>query len=169
MTKLSLSLCVLEGFNDEALQSNLRLFYDRALPNLSENIRCGNSLIGPDFYDQSQGTLFDLEEQLTINAFDWRDPVHGFGTILKNGGFDAVIGNPPYVRMQVLQDGNPKQVDYFRKRYGKYVSDNFDIYILFITKALELLNSRGVSGYILPHKFFKGNAGEKIRQYLSEK
>jgi len=154
VTKLSLSLCVLEGFNDETLQSNLRLFYDRALPNLSENIRCGNSLIGPDFYDQSQGTIFDLEEQLTINAFDWRDPVYGFGRILKEGGFDAVIGNPPYVSAKTHQAFAPKQREYLaQSEKFKTLYQKWDLYLAFMEKGLRLLSENGFLAMIVPYSF----------------
>ncbi len=71
VTKLSLLLKVLEGESGETLMNQLKLFHERALPDLSGNIRCGNSLIGPDFYD---GTLPDLlgdEDRYRINVFDW--------------------------------------------------------------------------------------------------
>ena len=81
---------VLEGENQETLKKQRRLFQVRALPDLSENIKCGNSLIGTDIY-QSQAHLFDHEEQFHINGFDWR---REFPQIIKAGGFDAVISNP---------------------------------------------------------------------------
>ena len=69
VTKLSLLLKALEGETDQTLKS-LELFHERALPDLSNNIKCGNSLIGSDFYDGKE-TLFDMEEQIKVNAFDW--------------------------------------------------------------------------------------------------
>ena len=88
VTKLSLLLRVLEG------EKNLVLFHnERALPDLADNIKCGNSLIGPDFYEGKQFTMFDDDERLRINAFDWHAE---FPHIFQDGGFDAVIGNPPY-------------------------------------------------------------------------
>ncbi len=87
VTKLSLLLKVLEGESDETLSKQLKLFQERALPDLGNNIKCGNSLIGPDFYDTSVGTLLSLgkggqggltailflddEERYRINVFDW--------------------------------------------------------------------------------------------------
>jgi hypothetical protein len=47
------------------------LLHERALPDLGDNIKCGNSLIGPDFYQQQQMTLLDEEERYRINVFDW--------------------------------------------------------------------------------------------------
>ncbi len=107
VTKLSLLLKVLEGESDESLASQLKMFHERALPDLGENIKCGNSLIGPDFYDdlfssnvgansnsplQGSNELTD-DERLRINVFDWKNE---FKEIMSNGGFDVVIGNPPY-------------------------------------------------------------------------
>ena len=118
VTKLSLLLKVLEGENNQTLERQLRFFHERALPDLGNNIKCGNSLIGPDFYDNdlfkshqdhagknhpsvsplAKGGLkgghgiFDEEERYRINVFDWNAE---FPEIMKAGGFDAVIGNPP--------------------------------------------------------------------------
>ena len=89
VTKLSLLLKVLEN----ETQESLKLFHERALPDLGDNIKCGNSLIGPDFYQNQQLSLYGEEEKYKINAFDWQA---GFPDIFKLGGFDAVIGNPPW-------------------------------------------------------------------------
>ena len=62
VTKLSLLLKVLEGETGETLQPQLQLFHERALPDLGGNIKCGNSLIGPDFYEGRQMSLLDEEE-----------------------------------------------------------------------------------------------------------
>ena len=101
VTKLSLLLKVLEGESDQTLNAQLRLFQERALPDLDRNIKCGNSLIGPDFYDIVQMSFFDEEERYRINVFDWQTE---FSEIIKSGGFDAVIGNPPYIRMENLRN-----------------------------------------------------------------
>ena len=71
VTKLSLLLKVLEGESQETLANQLRLFHERALPDLAGNIKCGNSLIGPDFYQDRQMSLLDEEEVYRVNAFDW--------------------------------------------------------------------------------------------------
>ena len=71
VTKLSLLLKVLEGESEQTLGSQLRLFQERALPDLARNIKCGNSLIGPEFHDGQQLGLLNDEERYRINAFDW--------------------------------------------------------------------------------------------------
>jgi adenine-specific DNA-methyltransferase len=153
VTKLSLLLKALEGMNNQVLQQEL--FNERVLPNLADNIKCGNSLVGTDFY--SQGTLgLTEDEQYKINPFDWSV----FG-----GQFDVVIGNPPYVRMQTM---DKKQTDYFREVYKSAGFGNYDLYILFIEKAYSLLNKTGLYGMILPHKFFTAEYGEGIRKVLAD-
>jgi len=94
VTKLSLLLKVLEGESQESLYSQLRMFQERALPDLDNNIKCGNSLIVPDFYDNRQFRMFD-DEYYRINVFDWKQawPEIFSG---ERPGFDVVIGNPPY-------------------------------------------------------------------------
>ena len=71
VTKLSLLLKVLEGESAERLESQLKLFRERALPDLNDNIKCGNSLVDTGFYGEQPLRLFDREVSYRINAFDW--------------------------------------------------------------------------------------------------
>jgi len=158
VTKLSLLLKVLEGENAETLGKSLRLFHERALPDLADNIKCGNSLIGPDFYEGKQLSLIDEEERYRINAFDWDTE---FPEIMTGGGFDAVIGNPPYVR--TLNFGEEKS--YFKLRYDS-ATGGYDLYILFMEKALGVVNEDGLVGLITPNKYFVADYGKGIRKQL---
>ncbi len=167
VTKLSLLLKVLEGESGETVDNQIRLFHKRALPDLGDNIKCGNSLIGPDFYNGRQLKLFDDQEQLRVNVFDWQDKKQGFNKIMNSGGFDAVIGNPPYIRIQTLNEIQPYSVDYFGKHYVSAGKGNYDIYLLFLEKGLTLLNKLGLLGFICPHKFFNAKYGEALRGHLS--
>lgn len=81
------------------------------LPDLGNNSKCGNSLIGPDFYQNKQIGLLEDQERYRINAFDWNTE---FPAVMKSGGFDAVIGNPPYVRIQALKEWAPIEVEHYR-------------------------------------------------------
>jgi hypothetical protein len=83
---------------------------------------------------------------------------------MENGGFDVVIGNPPYVRIQTLPR---KEIEYFN---NKYIASkgNYDIYVLFVEKGLTLLNPKGRLGFILPHKFFQSQYGEPLRSIISK-
>ena len=69
---------------------------DRPLSSLDGQIRVGNSLIGPDFFERTLAA-YDEEERERINAFDWQ---HAFPNVFERGGFDCVVGNPPYVKLQ---------------------------------------------------------------------
>ncbi len=81
-------------------------------------------------------------------------------------GFDVVIGNPPYVRIQTI---NTTQTNYFKKYYHSANYGNYDLYVLFIEKTLKILNSTGRSGMILPNKFFTAEYGNSIRLLLAGK
>ncbi|OGJ67706.1 restriction endonuclease subunit M [Candidatus Peribacteria bacterium RIFCSPLOWO2_01_FULL_54_110] len=167
VTKLSLLLKVLEGETEQSLKPQLSMFKERALPNLSSNIKCGNSLIGPEFYTGQQLNLLDAEEQFRINVFDWEK---AFPQIFsdENAGFDVIIGNPPYVRIQAMKEWAPVEVEYYKKRYASASKGNYDIYVVFVERGLSFLSKNGLLGYILPHKFFNAQYGETLRQILSK-
>jgi predicted type IV restriction endonuclease len=163
VTKLSLLLKVLEGENQQTLENQYRLFHERALPDLGNNIKCGNSLIGPDFFDNPDTDSSDDELQQKINAFDWKAE---FAEIFagKTGGFDAVIGNPPYIGFHGFKSEKP----YLK---GKYFSakGKFDIYVTFIEKGVQVLRQNGLLGYICPTNFTKRAHGLTLRAFLSKK
>lgn len=164
VTKLSLLLKVLEGETGETLGlAQMKLFHERALPNLDANILCGNSLIGTDFYE----SRLDLDEEARrrINAFDWES---GFPEVFKTGGFDAVIGNPPYIRIQTLKEWAPLEVEHYKAIYQAASRGNYDIYAVFVERGLQLLNKPGKLGFILPHKFFNADYGEPLRGLIAE-
>ena len=166
VTKLSLLLKVLEGESDQSLQTQLRMFQERALPDLRENIKCGNSLIGPDFYAQQDMALFEEEDYYRINVFDWQEAFpQVFGG--EDSGFDAVIGNPPYIRIQTLKEFAPVEVEHYKTAYRSAGKGNYDIYVVFIERGLEILNRSGRLGYILPHKFFNAKYGQPVRELIS--
>ncbi|HQR07456.1 MAG TPA: TaqI-like C-terminal specificity domain-containing protein [Gemmatales bacterium] len=160
VTKLSLLLKVLEDESKETLEKRRRLFHERALPDLGSNIKCGNSLIGPDFYDEHQGELFDEETRERINVFDWNDE---FAKIMKADGFDVVIGNPPYVRQEALSDLK----EYFQKEYESY-DGVADLYAYFMEKGVKLLRKGGFLSIIVSSSFLRASYGENLRAILKK-
>ena len=167
VSKLSLLLKMLEKENDATGRQTLMFSAGgRILPDLSGNIKWGNSLIGSDFYSGEQMTLFDNEELLKVKPFDW-DGADGFGEIMAAGGFDAVIGNPPYIRIQTMKETAPETVPYYKKNYVAASKGNYDIYVVFAERGLQLLNSEGLLGFILPHKFFNAKYGEPLRGLIA--
>jgi len=156
VTKLSLMLKMLEGEFGIIPGRNI-------LPMLDKNIRCGNSLIS--------GSAIELkkyfgDDYYKVKPFNWEEE---FKDIFKEGGFDVVIGNPPYVRIQTLNEYSPKQVNFFNTNYSSLILGSYDIYVLFINKGYSLLNKNGILGYIVPHKFFQAEMGEKIRDVIYQR
>src|ERR1035437_9270239 len=157
VTQLSLYLKMLENENRTTLQRQRELLPnddDALLPALENNIKCGNSLIASDFSMMH-------EDLVRVRAFDW--PVQ-FAPIMKAGGFDAVIGNPPYIRIQGFPED---QIAYFGNNY-RAATGNYDIYVNFVERGLNLLSKTGRLGMILPNKFFRTDYGLGLRMLLDE-
>ena len=158
VTKLNLLLKCMEGETSESIDGQLRLAHERVLPNIDANIKCGNSLIGPDYY--SGRLLPDPDEMRRVNPFDWE---RQFEEIMKAGGFDCVIGNPPYVVMgaDLFEDS----VTTYLQRYSvaQYKADLFHI---FVQKGLDLLKEKGRFGYIVPNPWFTQKFAHQLRGYI---
>lgn len=159
VTKLSLLLKVLEGEDEQSIGRQMALFQERVLPDLSNNIKCGNSLIGPDFYDHQQMSLLDEEEIYRVNAFDWNTE---FSEIMKDGGFEAVIGNPPYGFHQIHSE-NLKI--YFKKNLLSS-QGSFEHYFLFYEKTLQLLKTGGLHGFIVPVTWLTIPSAKSLRALI---
>ncbi len=126
----------------------------RKLNDLSSNIKCGNSLI--DDKKVAGKKAFKWEEEFP----DVFDPSSGSG-----GGFDVVIGNPPYLRKQGLVEHYPEMTDFYEKKYTSSTG-NYDIYCLFIEQSYNLISERGIVSFILPHKFLIADFGVGLRKFL---
>lgn len=158
VTKLSLLLKVLEGETEQTIQPFLSVFQERALPDLETNIKCGNSLISPDFYSETQLALDDMELE-KINVFDWFGK-SGFQHIMQDGKFDVVIGNPPYI---FVRDNLTKaETNYFTQRY-RLSWDKHNTYLLFMELLLELVAEKGASAYIVPNSWLTIESGRLLR------
>lgn len=131
------------------------------LPSLAKNILCGNSLISYDIFNQL--TLFDDEEKDDINPFDWHSKSTGFGEIMEKGGFDVVIGNPPY-----LYSAGKKYIDYFEANY-KLSQYQTDFYVYFIEKALSLIRKGGKLSFIVSDSWLNSQYFSKMRNHILAK
>lgn len=163
VTKLSLYLQMLEG---EGKQEN-SLFREsdmHVLPYLGDNIKCGNSLIGSDFYASQDLSLFEEEAMYKVNAFDWEKE---FSQIFKNGGFDCVIGNPPYVSAPNMVSMMPEQREAISKspRF-KTLFQKWDLYIPFIEMSLDFLKESGLYSAIIPYPFTNQTYGKLLREKI---
>ena len=157
VTKLSLLLRVFEGEDAETLGAALTLVKERELPDLSNNIKCGNSLIGPDYHDACPLDTLEEDEMARINAFSWQDE---FGEVLGSGRFDMLIGNPPYCRekdFKYLLD--EIAVTAFGQRHR---SPRMDLWYYFVHRGLELLGEDGVLSFITNAYWLSGTGAEKL-------
>jgi len=157
VTKLSLLLKCLEGETQASIQQQFALWNERVLPSLDENIRCGNSLVGLDYYDDE----IDFGWDRKVKPFSWEK---AFPKVFTRGGFDVVIGNPPYVRQELL--GELKS--YFQKTYKVY-HGVADLYAYFMEKGLGLLNPSGLFGIIVANKWMRAGYGQPLRVWLKSK
>jgi len=154
VTKLSLLLKVLEDENEENISKQLKLFAERALPSLHQNIKCGNSLIGTDILTPQ----ITQEDVLRLNPFDWK---REFPDIMEGSGFDAVIGNPPWGAEFSTIDQ-----EYIRKEFKVANGRNLDSYAIFIEAGLKKLRKGGLLSYITPDTFLRKDDHYTLRCHL---
>jgi type I restriction-modification system DNA methylase subunit len=209
VAQLSLYLKLLEDETIGTTHAFQNEFHYTLLPPLTDNIVCGNSLIGPDILDDGK---FTPEEEKKLNPMDFAQrfpnifrrktasgelreatpgdiehnvpggmPLHGsYGKVSYRkkkdekpialpemeyeGGFDAIVGNPPYVRIQGF---SRTQLNYFSTHFVS-ARGNFDLYVNFVEQGYQLLKPGGLLGQIVPNKFFKTDYGEGLRQFIGK-
>ncbi len=154
VTQLSLYLKMLEGENRESIYVQTKDLFNKValLPPLDQNIKCGNSLIASDF-------SLEAAELVRVNAFDWDI---GFEKIMAKGGFDAVVGNPPY---GMVSDEPSKA---YIESIFETCEGRFDLFELFIERAAKLCRPKaGLLMFIIPSPFLSNIYSRKIRSYLT--
>lgn len=153
VTQLSLYLKMLEGESRTTLAKNRELFGTDAplLPPLQNNVKCGNSLIASDF-------SVNPDDLTRVRAFDWPE---GFRDIMQAGGFDVVIGNPPYIRME----GFAPIKAYLKTHYQAH-EERADVYTYFLERTLWLINPSGFIGMIVSNKFIVAKYGQPLRNTI---
>ncbi len=175
--------------NPESVEiTQLALWLHTAVPgkplsNLDEHIRCGNSLVGPEFqvyFDKKNPKMLfadmDEQKQEDINVFDWQEafPEVFSDSVSENKrGFDCIVGNPPYVKLQHFRKLKPDESDFFLEQqssggplFESTQTGNYDMYLPFIEKCLSLLNSEGQLGMIAPNVWLKNEYGQGLRQKI---
>lgn len=157
VTQLSLYLKLLEDETTATANDMQILFHEKILPDLSGNVVAGNSLVSTDILE---GQLFSLAEERELYPLDYRA---AFPSAMKDGGFDAIVGNPPYVRQESL---GKIQKDYFKSHFEVY-HGVADLYVYFIERAIKLLRKGGRFGYIVANKWMRSNYGKALRTWLS--
>ncbi len=125
----------------------------KILPNLDTNVVWGNSVVGPDYKDEPSMDL--------VRPLDWQ------ATSLAEN-FDAVVGNPPYMKTEEMKTRCLGEFDYYRSTYSTPYRQ-FDKYFVFIEKGLSVLREGGLLGMVVPNKWMTIESGMKIRQLLARK
>ncbi|MGA3144136.1 MAG: N-6 DNA methylase [Verrucomicrobiota bacterium] len=158
VTQLSLYLKMLENENRNTINRQRELLPeddDPLLPELQNNIKRGNSLIASDFSMMP-------EDLVRVHAFDWNV---GFKDIMKAGGFDAVIGNPPYIPIETMED---EERIYYQEAYPQ-LERKYDTSVIFILRAMRLIKSTGFVGYISSITWETGENFTKLREEMFTK
>jgi len=158
VTKLSLLLKVLEDEDEQTLYKQLSLFQERVLPNLDRNIKCGNSLIGLDYLETQP--LLDNDKVRRVNPFDWQAE---FPEVMAAGGFDAVIGNPPWGA-----EFTDQELKYHRHRNKEIIVRMIDSFMYFVYQSCNKLRAHGLFGMILPDVILYQRDNMKLRKYILE-
>ena len=163
VTKLSLFLKLLEN-EGKALSTTGQAALFRTsdiqakiLPDMSHNIKCGNSLIGTDYYTGKDLTLFGIEEQRKVNAFDWDAQ---FPDIFAHGGFDCVIGNPPYVK-EYTDTGCFEGLHNHPCYQGK-----MDLWYFFGYQGIRFAKENGLVGFIAPNNWITNAGASLFRNFV---
>ena len=118
---------------------------DKTLATLENNIKCGNSLIS--------------DKNLSEKGFDWEEE---FPEVFKEGGFDIVIGNPPYVSAENIKE---LEKEYYRNNY-KVATGRQNLYIIFYERGIELLNKNGYLSFITPYTILRNKYYMEARKYI---
>jgi type I restriction-modification system DNA methylase subunit len=163
VAKMSLSLKIIDDYEPIDYE-NVGLLGAQILKGIGANIKCGNSLVSTDIEDVCPTISDFLLELKATNAFNWEEQ---FEAIFKNGGFDYVIGNPPYVEVKNYNVELPHMATYVKRMYSSSKNGKVDLAIPFIEKGLSILNNSGRLGYIIQKRFFKTDYGKGIRKLLS--
>lgn len=163
VSKFSLLLKALENSSLEEAEAFHQRTNQRILPNLDENIKNGNSLVNMAYARFDRSVYLNVSLMNKLKMFDWNAE---FG----NRKFDAIIGNPPYIRVQNMVHYSREEYDFYKSSHSPYVTaqtDTLDKYYLFIEKGLALLNDGGMLGYIVPHKLKLKKESKKESTYAS--
>jgi type I restriction-modification system DNA methylase subunit len=167
VAKMSLSLKVIDNLDFFENYQELGIFGKKILKSVGENIKCGNTLIGLDIMDKYPHILEDEKQLFRTNPFDWKS-LEGFKEIFQiKGGFDFIVGNPPYVEVKNYNEVYPLMHRYIKEQYKTTKNGKIDLSIAFIERGISLLNPQGKMGLIVQSRWFKTTYAKKIRQYIT--
>jgi type I restriction-modification system DNA methylase subunit len=166
VARFSLLLRLIENESAAGLKAYARANRQPVLPKLDPHIRHGNSLVShEELASFTPGTDEELVERVCPFTWDREFPEES-----ARGGFNVIVGNPPYIRIQNMVTYSPEEVGFYQSAASPYTTahrNNFDKYTLFIERALALVGPGARVGVIVPNKFMTLTAGKSVRQLLS--
>ena len=133
----------------------------KLLPDMSGNIVCGNSLIG---WDIAGSAGLSPEDELRLNPLDFEQ---AFPDVMRAGGFDAVVGNPPYLNIDDTWGKGDFRLATIKAAYPAIYNDKTDLLFYFLARAVSL--SRGAVGYIVSRAFLEAYKADKLRAFLAHR
>lgn len=158
VTQLSLFLKMLEDETTATTNDMMVLFHETILPNLSNNIMCGNSLIGTEILTTKLD--LDLDAERSLNPFDFDK---SFSKVFEKGGFDLIIGNPPYVKEYTER----KIFENVREgKLEKYYQGKMDLWYFFVCYGIDILKDNGFISYIAPNNWVSNSGASKLRNKI---
>jgi len=167
VARMSLSLKVIDNIEFHENYQELGIYGNQILRNVGNNVKCGNTLVSFDITEKYPDINRNEEQLLKTNPFDWNSKT-GFQEIFNiNGGFDFIIGNPPYVEVKNYNIEYPFMHQYIKDNYQTTRNGKIDLSVAFIERGIELLNETGKLGVVVQKRFFKTEYGKKIRGYIS--
>ena len=154
VAKPSLLLTLMEDQDASDIAQQLSIFKDRILPDMDSNVRCGNSLIGPDILSDDELADIHSPARAITRPFDWRT---------FHGGFSVIVGNPPW--LMAGYEIADEALEYLKLNYDSYAG-KADLYYLFIERSLGLLADGGRLGLVVPNKMYSTGAASELRKLL---
>lgn len=162
VANMSLSLKTIDGYLPSVFEKAGLLGY-QILHGIGENIKCGNSLVSSDILDSHESLYDNPAEIKMMRILNWRET---FPAIFDDGGFDFVIGNPPYVEVKNYNSNLPSMATWIKETYPCSKKGKIDLSIPFIERGIEILKEGGKLSYIVQKRFFKTDYGKALRTYI---
>lgn len=163
VAKMSLSLKIIDSYMPSDFGA-VGILGSQILKGVGANVKCGNSLVGSDVLSVCPGISRDAIQLQATNAFDWHT---AFPAVFEKGGFDYIVGNPPYVEVKNYNVALPFMAAYIKRVYGSSRNGKTDLAMPFIEQGVRLLNEQGRLGYIVQKRFFKADYGKGLRRLLT--
>ena len=155
VAQLSLYLRLLQDETTVSAKQYQMEFHVTLLPSLSNNIKCGNSLVGMDVLE---GQLFEPKEERKLNPMDFEN---AFPNVMRAGGFDEIVGNPPWGA-----EFTELELQYHREKHRDIIVRMIDSFMYFVHQAAAKMTNTGRIGMIVPDVLLYQTDNEKLRSFL---